>query len=220
LGDPIRLAQLIDASGDSVPDPVALADRSAHIAALLEQPCADAARSLLGKLVKRICLLEGCIQIDLWLDQLPLGPSTESLQQHSNAPSASRGSGPTGRTTTIRMPIHLERRSSGTRMIIHGPGEREANPDPALIKLIVQAHRWHQMLGNADATSIRNIAAREKVEESEISRVIALASLAPDIVEAVLDGTHPPGLTVTTPRRISRLPLDWSAQRELLGFKR
>ena len=216
LGDPIRLAQLLEDASGEAPDPAITADRSAHVKSLLRNPVAEVARSLLELLVNRICLTEGGVQVDLCLDQLPSTSANEGLRQHINVSPDTPNPG----TTSIRIPIHLERRSSGTRMIIHGSGEREENADPALIKLIVQAHRWHQMLGNADATSIRNMAIREKVEESEISRVIALASLAPDIVEAVLDGTHPPGLTVTTLRRTSRLPLDWSAQRVLLGFNR
>ena len=48
-------------------------------------------------------------------------------------------------------------------------------------------------------------------------RVLGCAFLAPDIVEAILDGHLPAGLTL---KKLThrRLPLDWAEQRIELGF--
>ncbi len=44
------------------------------------------------------------------------------------------------------------------------------------------------------------------------------ACLAPDIVRAILAGTHPPSLTLDSLKDRLPLPLEWRAQRALLGF--
>jgi site-specific DNA recombinase len=51
-----------------------------------------------------------------------------------------------------------------------------------------------------------------------IARHLPLAFLAPDIVEAILSGRQPPDLTAKTLFKRVDLPLDWQAQRALLGL--
>jgi len=62
------------------------------------------------------------------------------------------------------------------------------------------------------------LAAREAVDRSDLGRILPLAFLAPDIVEAIVAGSHPADLTASRLRRMGQLPLEWSAQRDLLGF--
>ena len=52
-----------------------------------------------------------------------------------------------------------------------------------------------------------------------MSWLIRLAFLAPEIVEAIIQGNHPPELTAQTliTRRID-LPLSWQAQKSALQF--
>ncbi len=64
----------------------------------------------------------------------------------------------------------------------------------------------------------RAMAKRDGLHESEISRILPLAFLAPDIVKAILDGRQPVELTAESLRRLPALPTDWDAQRRLLGF--
>lgn len=49
-------------------------------------------------------------------------------------------------------------------------------------------------------------------------RIARLAYLAPDITAAILDGRQPPAMTSRTLLMTPDLPLDWDAQRKLLGF--
>jgi hypothetical protein len=51
-----------------------------------------------------------------------------------------------------------------------------------------------------------------------LGRVLRLAFLAPDIVEAILEGAQP--ATLSTKRQLlhQNLPFRWSDQRRLLGF--
>jgi hypothetical protein len=54
--------------------------------------------------------------------------------------------------------------------------------------------------------------------QGDVSRCLPLAYLAPDIVEAILQGRQPVELTVLRLKRIG-LPLSWVEQRRLLGFE-
>ncbi len=105
-------------------------------------------------------------------------------------------------------------------MIINGigPQAHEARPDPSLIKLIVRAHALHGKLVSENL-GIGDIADSESVHHSYVSRLIRLAFLSPEITEAILDGRQPIGLTAAKLMRVSRLPLEWRAQQQAIGFQ-
>ncbi len=65
---------------------------------------------------------------------------------------------------------------------------------------------------------IGDIAESEGVHHSYVSRLIRLAFLSPEITIAILDGRQPLGLTAAKLMQVSRLPLEWRAQRQALGF--
>ncbi len=120
---------------------------------------------------------------------------------------------------TLSVPARFQRVGKETRMIINGigPNENQAKPDPSLIKLIVKAHRLHEKL-MTENLGIGDIAASQGVHHSYVSRLIRLAFLSPEITEANLYGRQPLGLTAAKLMQVSRLPLDWRAQRQALGF--
>ena len=91
-------------------------------------------------------------------------------------------------------------------------------PDSALIKTLALAHDWFHRLRTGKARSVQNIATTEGVDRSHVSRLLRLAFLAPDIVEAVLDGRQPVELTAKRLLLREDLPLDWREQRRRLGF--
>ncbi len=120
---------------------------------------------------------------------------------------------------TLSVPARFKRVGKETRMIISGigPNENQAKPDPSLIKLIVKAHRLNEKLMSQDL-SISDIAESQGVHRSYVSRLIRLAFLSPGITEAILDGRQPLGLTTAQLMKVSRLPLEWRAQRQALDF--
>jgi hypothetical protein len=61
-------------------------------------------------------------------------------------------------------------------------------------------------------------AATQGISQSYATRLVRLAWLAPDIVEAILAGRQPKGVTASALMRDTRLPTDWLDQREALGF--
>ena len=69
---------------------------------------------------------------------------------------------------------------------------------------------------SGEVASVRAIAQRENIYETEVSRILPLAFLAPRIIEAILDGRQAEELTVKSLKRLGPLPSDWEAQQKLL----
>ncbi|MGE0665746.1 MAG: recombinase family protein [Sphingomonadales bacterium] len=117
---------------------------------------------------------------------------------------------------TLTAPLQLKRRGVEARLVIAGTEQPALNK--ALIELIAQAHCWMHELASGKAKSIRDIASRSSLDESDVSRFLQLAFLAPDIVEAILVGRQPVDVTAEKLKRIRSLPHAWDDQRRLLGF--
>lgn len=65
-----------------------------------------------------------------------------------------------------------------------------------LVKALARAFRWKRMLESGDFVTIKELADREGIAVSYLTRVLRLTLLAPDIVEAILDGTQEPDVTL------------------------
>jgi hypothetical protein len=85
-----------------------------------------------------------------------------------------------------------------------------ARVDSAVVKAVARAHRWRGMLEQGAYASITELAAAEKINQSYLCRVLRLTLLAPDLVEAILDGRHPSWLQLRT--LLNPFPSDWAAQ--------
>ncbi len=118
----------------------------------------------------------------------------------------------------ITVPIALCRRGVEAKLVIADPGKTQAQPDPQLCRLVARARLCFDQLASGEVPSVRTMAERNGSHESDISRILPLAFLAPDIVEAILDGRQPVELTAESLKRLPALPTDWDAQRRLLGF--
>ncbi len=73
------------------------------------------------------------------------------------------------------------------------------------------AFRWREMLENGKYATIAEIAAAEKINESYVGRVLRLTLLAPDIVEAILNGRQPVEMTLAV--LVRPFSVLWEAQR-------
>jgi hypothetical protein len=80
-----------------------------------------------------------------------------------------------------------------------------------MVKALARAFRWRKLLEAGDYGTIEELAAAEKINPSYVSRVLRMTLLAPDIVEAILDGRHPHELTLAL--LMKPLPLEWAEQR-------
>ena len=71
---------------------------------------------------------------------------------------------------------------------------RKPSRDETLIKALVRAHRWRRKIESGQAKSITDVAEQEGVTDAYVCRLLPFTCLAPDIVEAILDGRQPKGL--------------------------
>ena len=118
---------------------------------------------------------------------------------------------------TISTPISIKRRGVETKLIIRG--KPQSDPDLDLITLVAKAKTWWEELRDGRIESQKKLATRENLDRGDVSRILKLAFLAPDIVRAVLAGEQPIDLTANTlMRSASQLPHDWSRQKTHLGF--
>ena len=116
---------------------------------------------------------------------------------------------------TVHIPLMVRRR--GGRKVVIAPDGTEApviaaaRIDSTLVKALARAFRWRRMLESGVVSTVGEIAVREKINKSYVSRVLRLTLLAPDIVEAILDGRQSVG--VTLPILMESFPVDWLGQR-------
>ena len=122
-------------------------------------------------------------------------------------------------TLTIRFPMRLQRRG-GRKLIMTPEGvaapARKPSRDETLVKALVRAHRWRRKIESGHAKSITDLAEQEGVTDAYVCRLLPLTCLAPDIVEAILDGRQPKGLKLA--EMLGNGPLVWEEQRVVRIF--
>ncbi len=119
---------------------------------------------------------------------------------------------------TVRVPMTFRKRG-GRKQVIAPDGHPSWAPprtriDNTMIKALARAFRWRRMLETGAVVTIRDIAAREKIKESYVGRVLRLTLLAPEIVEAILDGRQAPEMTL--PVLMGPFQAEWERQRSAL----
>jgi hypothetical protein len=97
-----------------------------------------------------------------------------------------------GTTLVVRIPMSFQRRG-GRKRIVAPDGSAivpasKPQPDSTLVKALARAWRWQRMLDEGVYTSVSEIGDAESISKSYVSRILRLALLAPDIVEAILAG--------------------------------
>ena len=114
----------------------------------------------------------------------------------------------------VRIPVNFRRRNGRQMVLTYGGEERPAKPDRqvngALVTAVAKAYRWQEQLESGQYASLEALAAAHGVDRSYAGRILRLTSLSPEIVEAILDGNEPKGLTLAKLHK--RLPLIWSEQ--------
>jgi site-specific DNA recombinase len=72
-------------------------------------------------------------------------------------------------------------------------------------------------LRQAQFVDTTQIAQRYELSDAHVRRLLRFAYLAPDIVEAIVEGRQPRILTVKL--LLKGIPLDWTDQRAAFGFR-
>ena len=116
---------------------------------------------------------------------------------------------------TVSIPIRI-RRVSGRKQVMVPPGVSATaigEPVPTALQIaLARGHRWLRQIESGKATNLAAIAKAENVDNSYVSRMVNLTTLAPDIQAAILDETLPDTLSLFD--LAVDTPLSWRQQRE------
>ena len=119
-----------------------------------------------------------------------------------------------GRTITVHIPITL-RRQGGRKQVVTPAGATPWIPAPSrvdntMVKAVVRAHRWRDMLESGDYATVRDLAKAEAINESYLGRVLRLTLLSPTLIDAILEGRQPTNLELDD--LLQQFPIEWDRQ--------
>ena len=120
---------------------------------------------------------------------------------------------PIPETMTLHVPFRIVKRGGRKEMQMPDRVRPERTPDSTLVKALARAFRWKRMLDSGEFTTIAELAAHDGIACSYMTRVLRLTLLAPDIVEAILDGRHGPAVALA--RVLEPFSAIWTEQVEL-----
>jgi len=189
----------------------AAANLDARAAALIEQLAGGSgteAQLLIQQVIQKIDIGNGTI--DVTYDKSELGnvlglPASDSNEDDQ--------------LITTTAPFEIRRRGVEAKLVIPGSSTGSNEPDANLVRLVAQTRFWFEELATGKTASVYDIAELERLNTADVSRVLPLAFLAPDIITKILSGDQPAELTAYKLKTIKALPSDWQAQRLALGFE-
>src|SRR5215218_2050417 len=123
-----------------------------------------------------------------------------------------------GGILVVRIPMRFGKQRGRKRILAPDGSEltpsTKPQPDGVLVKALARAWRWQKLLDKGVYATVTEIADAEKISKSYVSRILRLALLAPDIVEAILGGWADQRVVL---ERLERtLPAGWEEQRAAL----
>jgi site-specific DNA recombinase len=183
-----------------------LLGRAAHLAAALGGSPGERAK-LVREFVEKIIVDEKAIIIKLRRGFL-LGGDVPSSTSEAASDSA----------VELTAAVAFTRRGAETKLVLPGLAQQKHGTrcDPALIKAIARGRAWFEELATGHARSLQQLAKRDSISRRYIRRLVGLAFLSPELVEAILQGGQPVELTATRLTELD-LPLDWIEQHKLLA---
>jgi site-specific DNA recombinase len=120
----------------------------------------------------------------------------------------------------IRLAVdaRIERCGIEVRLVVPpgSTGETPAHLVPSLLKAVARGYDWYQRIVTSTARGRSSLSRQTGLDDRDVSRILKCAFLAPDIVEAILDGQQPADFSLERLR--NQLPLSWIEQRKQRGF--
>jgi hypothetical protein len=119
-----------------------------------------------------------------------------------------------GCTITVHIPMTM-RHQGGRKQVVTPAGATPWIPIPprvnnTLVKAIVRAHRWRDMLETENYATVRDLAKAEAIDEVYLGRVLRLTLLSPTLIEAILEGRQP--ATLELDDLLRQFPVEWDRQ--------
>lgn len=104
------------------------------------------------------------------------------------------------------------------RLITHSGSAAVPAADTTLIRTIARARKWWKHLCGDPTLTVSTIADREHLTRSYVTRIVRLAFLSPDVLNAILEGEAPAHLTTDRLTLPEAVPAIWKDQRKLFGI--
>lgn len=118
---------------------------------------------------------------------------------------------PIPETVTLHVPFRIVKRGGRKEMQMPEGAEQPRRTDNTLVKALARAFRWKRMLESGEFASISELAEREGIAFTYMARLMRLSLLAPEIVDAIMEGRQPESVTLAN--MMDPFPLDWKEQR-------
>jgi hypothetical protein len=208
LTSPAMLLERFGTAGIPSDQTRKMLDRATRLATALNRSPAQRAK-VVRDLIEKVVIGENAITIRIRRCALSGGavapPSSES---------------PSDSPIELAAPMAFRRRGVEMRLVLpavaiqNGP----SRCDPTLIKAIARGRAWFEELAAGRARSLRELAERDGITRRYVRRLVDLAFLSPELVDAILHGRQPVELTATRLTELD-LPLDWTDQRSLLASR-
>ena len=124
-----------------------------------------------------------------------------------------------GSSIVITIPLQVKRRN-GRKEIIAPAGVGTTNPhamsrNDKLALTLARIFHWQQLMETGRFYSLRDLAVAIGQHPSYVAKQMKLTLLAPDIIEAIITGREPSGLSL---EKLYDMPVNWDEQRQVLGF--
>jgi site-specific DNA recombinase len=206
LTNPARLLEQIDTAGMPGGNIRNILGRAARFAAALSRSRGERAQ-VIERLVEKVTVDEASLIIKMRHGPLLSGNIPSSASQHQS-----------DIAIEMRAAVAFKRRGTETKLVLPELAQQNhgARCDPALIKAIARGRAWFEELATGRARSLQELAKRDGITRRYIRRLVDLAFLSPELVEAILQGRQPMALTATRLTELD-LPLDWTEQHRLLA---
>ena len=171
---------------------------------------------MLMTLISRVDIRPDCVEIGVRRSRLVelLGSDSIDLVTQQATPNNEAKD-----VLTLTVRARLQRVGREMKMLVENTDD-QTEADPALLRIVARAHDIQERLMQKSGLTLHAIASQEHVTPGYVSRLLRLSSLAPDIITAIVNGKNPPQLTAKKLMRLAlEIPVDWTAQRKLLGFQ-
>ena len=121
-----------------------------------------------------------------------------------------------GETLVIRVPMKFKKRGGRREVIVaeglSGARTSKSPTQEPLVTALARAFHWQELIDSGRYASVTELAEALGVDRSYVGRIMRLALLAPDIVEAIVRGDEASGMSLE--RLTKGLPMLWEEQRE------
>jgi site-specific DNA recombinase len=167
-------------------------------------------RALVPAIVKRVIVRDNLVEL-----QLGRSAVREAVTGLREAGSMANDSGSREDLIILEAQAAVTRCRGEVRLVLApDAAQGSARALPSLIKAVARAHNWVDRIARGEVPHQRAIAAQTGLHRRYVGRIMQMAFLAPDIMEAILEGKQSPHMTLES--LMADMPADWVGQREQL----